>query len=189
MPPGRGAGSTHSGPGWLALIAPAPREFQLRVLLEGEARGLQKFVRHFVKDGPDPNAVAHLAVTDQQLRVWYGTNDEATARFASGHLSARCSTTDRTSRPVALRASVESAPVRQNAFVPDPPDSPHPRTRPSRARHPQRRDRRSAARGVAFACASRRRQQERPPGDSSAAERQPAALAQSAAGFNPGSPR
>lgn len=79
LPAGRGAGSTHSGPGWLALIAPAPREFQLRVLLEGEARGLQKFVRHFVKDGPDPNAVAHLAVTDQQLRVWNGTNDEAIA--------------------------------------------------------------------------------------------------------------
>jgi hypothetical protein len=79
LPPGRGAGSTCNGPGWVPLLAPAPRKFQLRLFLEEEARGVQEFVRHFVTDWPHPNAEPHVAVTDQLLRVWYGTNDEAVA--------------------------------------------------------------------------------------------------------------
>jgi hypothetical protein len=79
LPPGRSAGSTAHGPGWVVLMVPAPREFQLRLFLESEARSVQEFVRHFVTDWPHPNAEPHVAVTDQQLRVWYGTNDEAAA--------------------------------------------------------------------------------------------------------------
>jgi hypothetical protein len=79
LPPGRSAGSTCNGPGWVALMVPAQRDFQLRLFLDSEARSVQEFVRHFVTDWPHPNAEPHVAVTDQQLRVWCGTNDEAAA--------------------------------------------------------------------------------------------------------------
>jgi hypothetical protein len=77
--PSRNAGSTQIGPGWVLLMLPMPRELRLRMFLEDAARHLQEFVRCAVKDWPEADAEPHVTVTDQQVRVWYGTDNESAA--------------------------------------------------------------------------------------------------------------
>jgi hypothetical protein len=77
--PSRHAGSTQIGPGWVLLMLPIARELRLRMFLEDAARHLQEFVRGAVKEWPAADAEPHVAVIDQQVRVWYGTDNESAA--------------------------------------------------------------------------------------------------------------
>jgi hypothetical protein len=78
LPPSRHAGSTQTGSAW-GLMLPMPRELRLRMFLDDAARHLQDFVRCAIKDWPVADAQPHVAVTDEQVRVWYGTDDESAA--------------------------------------------------------------------------------------------------------------
>jgi hypothetical protein len=79
LPPSRSAGSTLMGPGWLVPMLPLPRGLRLRMFLEDDARHLQEFVRRVVKDWPATDAQPRVVLTDDEVRVWYGTDDEAAA--------------------------------------------------------------------------------------------------------------
>jgi hypothetical protein len=78
--PSRHAGSVYTGPGVLTLLLPMPKAHRLRVFFENEARSLQEFVcetEH--KDWPAPNASPHVVVTADEVRVWYGDQNESSA--------------------------------------------------------------------------------------------------------------
>jgi hypothetical protein len=65
----RGMGTKHS----------SRSRFCIPSLSHQSARHLQEFVRCAVKDWPDADSQPHVTVTDQQVRVWYGTDDESAA--------------------------------------------------------------------------------------------------------------
>ena len=80
VPPTRGAGSVLVGPGMLSLMLPLPKPLRLMAFFETEARSLQEFVSTTQgNDWPAPGAEPHARVTDKEVRVWYGTEDESTA--------------------------------------------------------------------------------------------------------------
>jgi hypothetical protein len=74
------AGSTISGPGFFALHVPLPASLRLHAFFDNEARALQEFVSR-IRHQPWPSAGAdpHVRITNSQVRVWYGTADEAQA--------------------------------------------------------------------------------------------------------------
>jgi hypothetical protein len=72
-------GEMHTG-SLLQLRLPLPLELRLQLYFDNEARQLQKFVsgirgRPWPADGAGP----HVAVSDDEVHVWYGDGPEASA--------------------------------------------------------------------------------------------------------------
>jgi hypothetical protein len=64
----------------LALRLPLPMSLRLRMFFENEADTLQEFVSETRSEPwPAPHAKPHARVSDDEVRVWYGTRDEASA--------------------------------------------------------------------------------------------------------------
>lgn len=66
--------------GLLVFKLPLPTKLRLRMYFENMADALQEFVSTVSRaDWPAPGATPHAGATDDQVRVWYGSDDETSA--------------------------------------------------------------------------------------------------------------
>jgi hypothetical protein len=76
----RHAGSTLHLSGVIMFKLPLPASLRLQVFFENEADAVQEFVSKVQgKAWPVLGAEPHALVSEDQVHVWYGTGDEATA--------------------------------------------------------------------------------------------------------------
>ena len=76
----RHAGSTLRLSGVMMLKLPLPASIRLRVFFENEADSVQEFVSRVQgKAWPALGAKPHADLNDDEVHVWYGTGEEATA--------------------------------------------------------------------------------------------------------------
>jgi hypothetical protein len=71
--------STHLS-GLIMLKLPLPTRFRLRTYFENTADALQEFVSRVSRtDWPAPGAKPRARATNDQVHVWYGSDDESSA--------------------------------------------------------------------------------------------------------------
>ncbi len=78
-----GAVEVMSAGSLMELRLPLPMSLRLRVFFENQADVLQEFVSTTRGEAwPAPDAQPHARVSDDEVHVWYGTRDEASAALS-----------------------------------------------------------------------------------------------------------